>query len=329
MRNSKKSILTLFMALSVFASQTMVTFAYDGELLASENVSYAEIEDNLSLTSEQLRIYNLIKNSCDSFIDSNVNLSTNAFDVVQLGTGASKNDIDTAVSSLKAGGYSVLDTYALYSSTNSSLYDKVVLFTKQQYRTADGRAELRSKINIVSQPQDIMAVSGTEQSVSVEAVGTGLKYQWQVLAKGATAWRNSASSGAATAKLSFKVNAGWNGAKLRCVVTDVNGKTVTSETATVTVTSALAITGQPQDITAVSGTEQSVSVEAVGTGLKYQWQVLTKGATAWRNSASSGAATAKLSFKANAGWNGAKLRCVVTDSNGKSVTSNEILVTVK
>ena len=65
-----------------------------------------------------------------------------------------------------------------------------------------------------------------------------------------------------------------NGYQYRCVVKDANGKSVTSNAASITV---FAITKQPVSFTGAAGQTAVFSVTATGAGLTYQWQV-NKGA---------------------------------------------------
>jgi len=88
----------------------------------------------------------------------------------------------------------------------------------------------------------------------------------------------------------------------------------------------LSITTQPQNYTGAVGNTASFTVAASGTGLTYQWQILSNGA--WKNSGAAGATTSKLSFKTTQSHNGMKYRCIVKDSYGQSVISNTVFVNV-
>ena len=68
---------------------------------------------------------------------------------------------------------------------------------------------------------------------SVTATGAGLTYQWQY--DSGKGWTNSTASTAKAAALSVPVTAAKNGFKYRCIITDANGKTKTSSSATLTV----------------------------------------------------------------------------------------------
>ncbi|MBR2549707.1 MAG: pre-peptidase C-terminal domain-containing protein [Clostridiales bacterium] len=182
-----------------------------------------------------------------------------------------------------------------------------------------------SSVTITKQPANVTGAVGDTATFSVTAQGTGLQYQWQMYSNGA--WKNSGATGAKTNKITFKIAQSHNGVKYRCIITNSNGQKFYSNTATVKVIPAFAITKQPVSITCSAGKMASFSVTATGEGLTYQWQVYSNGA--WRNSGATGATTNKIAFNATKNHNGMKYRCVVKDKNGKKILSNTATITVK
>ncbi|MBR2549706.1 MAG: hypothetical protein IKE92_06795 [Clostridiales bacterium] len=182
-----------------------------------------------------------------------------------------------------------------------------------------------SSLTITKQPANYAGALGSTASFSVTAQGSGLSYQWQVYSNGT--WSNSGATGAKTSKISFKVTKSHNGMKYRCVIKDKNGKTVTSNAASVKIVTALTITKQPTNYTGIAGDMATFTVTASGEGLTYQWQVYSNGA--WRNSGATGATTNKIAFKVTKSHNGMKYRCVIKDKYGKTVTTNAVTMTVK
>ena len=86
---------------------------------------------------------------------------------------------------------------------------------------------------ITTQPKSIYSAAGTTAKFTVAATGTGtLKYQWQSRKDSSASWANSGQTGAKTATLSVSVSAGLHGWQFRCIVTDANGSTATSNAAT-------------------------------------------------------------------------------------------------
>ena len=185
-------------------------------------------------------------------------------------------------------------------------------------------ATLKMGPTITGQPSDYTGVVGGTATMKVTANGSGLKYQWYVSKDSGKSW-NSLGSDFARASVSFEATEARNGYSYRCVVTDVNGKSVTSNSATLKM--GPTITGQPSDYTGVVGGTATMKVTANGSGLKYQWYVSKDSGKSW-NSLGSDFARASVSFEATEARNGYSYRCVVTDANGKSVTSNNAKLNV-
>ena len=80
------------------------------------------------------------------------------------------------------------------------------------------------------------------------------------------------------------------------------------------------ITKQPVSTVVKIGEKATFTVAASGTGLKYQWQWSADGGKTWKNTSTT---AASYTVTAIAAYNGYMYRCVVTDSSGKSVISDE------
>ena len=113
---------------------------------------------------------------------------------------------------------------------------------------------------ITTQPLSVAISAGNLATLSVQAAGDGLTYQWfadDVEVAGARSPDLSTSSGGI----------------FRVVVSNVAGM-VTSDSATVTVSPivvAPTITKQPQSLTLALGANATFTVNASGTDLMYQW----------------------------------------------------------
>ena len=95
---------------------------------------------------------------------------------------------------------------------------------------------------------------------TVAASGSGLTYQWQYKLANSTTWTDSPAASAKTASLTVEATTARNGNQYRCIVKDGSGNSVTSEAATLTV-STLTITSQPKSY---SGAEGSNATEQRG-----------------------------------------------------------------
>ena len=168
---------------------------------------------------------------------------------------------------------------------------------------------------ITTHPSNQTVAQGSPATFSVVASGSAtLSYQWQ---------RNQSNISGATSSSYTLPSAAFadNGATFRCIVTNGFG-TATSNEATLTVNAPPNVTGHPSNQTVTQGQPATFTVTATGSAtLNYQWQ---------RNQSNITGATSSSYTISSASMsdNGAKFRCVVTNSFG-SATSNEATLTVQ
>lgn len=86
---------------------------------------------------------------------------------------------------------------------------------------------------------------------------------------------------------------------------------------------------QPISESVKVGEEAEFTVSAKGTGLRYQWQFSNNGGKTWWSSTMPGSKTPSITIEGMLSRNGYLYRCVVMDSDGTTVTSNEAKLTVK
>ena len=177
-------------------------------------------------------------------------------------------------------------------------------------------------LTIVTQPTDYVGAIGASASFTVEATGDGLTYQWQVNA--GNGWANSGAASANEATLKpGKVTEVRLAYLYRCIITDSHGNTVTTNEVRMMLPAAITILAQPVDFIGALGATASFTVEAEGDGLTYQWQV--NSGNGWANSGAASANDAtlkpgKVTEARLAYW----YRCIITDSHGNTVTTNEV-----
>ena len=181
------------------------------------------------------------------------------------------------------------------------------------------------KLKIIKDPEDIEGVSGETGIVGVGCRGDNITYQWQYQDPDSL-WRNAAGPSAKTNTLEFTITQRYNGRKLRCIVSD-GTEQLYSGVATVTVINGINITTQPENYIGLKGTTAKFSVVADGDDLTYQWQ-LKKGSK-WADLTTGGATTSTMSFKADASKDGKVYRCVISDSHGRTATTDEVSITIK
>ena len=178
---------------------------------------------------------------------------------------------------------------------------------------------------VTRQPQSRNAVAGKSITISLEASGSGLQYQWYFKKAGQTGW--SAWNGHTSASENVVPNDTWNGIQLYCRITDAAGVTVNSSSAKITLTKGIEITQQPKSVTVERGRTTTLSFKATGDGLTYQWYFMKKTQTAWN--VWNGHTHDSESVYPNDTWDGIRLYCLIRDANGDSLKTDVITVTLK
>ena len=199
----------------------------------------------------------------------------------------------------------------------------------------DGKTEVSDQVTLkysakgpsfTSQPVSTSVESGTIASFSVKATGTKLTYLWQYKKAGASSWTDWTTK--TTAAITVAYDKSRDGMSLRCKITDGNGKTAYSNTATLTYKAAAPkFTKQPANASVASGELASFSVTATGTKLTYLWQYKKAGASTWTDWTTK--TTAAITVAYDKSRDGMSLRCRVKDGNGTTVYSNAVTLTYK
>ena len=186
-------------------------------------------------------------------------------------------------------------------------------------------------IIITVQPKNTYSKVNQTTFLEVRAKGEGIKYQWQMSTDGGLTWKNSAAASATTRMLGFSMKESYTGRQFRCVVSDVHGETVISDAVVIGVADVNPITikTQPGTTVAKEGTSVIYIVEAEGVGLTYQWQISTDDGLTWKNSTSSNAKSSVFGFNMKSSYNGRKIRCIITDANGNTVSTRTVTAICK
>ena len=87
-----------------------------------------------------------------------------------------------------------------------------------------------AELAILSQPTDVTCAIGETAVFTVVAQGDGLKYQWYVSYDQGANWDKTYLGGSETNELSFEVNKDRATRVFKCVITDVAGNTVETNT---------------------------------------------------------------------------------------------------
>ncbi len=184
---------------------------------------------------------------------------------------------------------------------------------------------------VTTQPVSLALCSGSAASFTIAAAGAGLGYQWQLSTDGGTTWTNIPSANTSTYNIAA-VTQGQNNNQFRCQVTGTCGNT-TSNAATLTVSSTITISAQPNSQTVCEATNISFTSGAAGSGLAYQWQISTDGGTTWTNLTNTGVYSGATSTILNITGvlptqNGSRFRMIASNTSCTPGISNVAILTV-
>ena len=179
----------------------------------------------------------------------------------------------------------------------------------------------RATLKITTQPKTGYAQLNKTAKATVKATGDGLKYTWYIKNAGATKYsKSSITSATYSVKMTEKVH----GRRVYCVVTDVWGNKVQSNT--VLLRRAASIVTQPKSVTVAKNKTAKVTVKAAGDGLKYTWYIKNAGSSKYsKSSVTKSTYSCKMTSKVN----GRYVYCVVTDKYGKTVKTTTVRVKMK
>lgn len=181
--------------------------------------------------------------------------------------------------------------------------------------------------SITAQPTDQTVCTGNNATFCVTAIGTNLTYQWQVSATGCTGTFTNIAGATANCLTIAAAATAQNGFAYKCIVTGICGTALTTNCASLTVSSAAVITSQPANATVCPATSASFSITATGVGTTYQWQVSTNGGTTWTNITGATSGTFTLTNVTTA-MNGNLYRAVAFSCGPVGTNSNAATLTV-
>jgi len=175
------------------------------------------------------------------------------------------------------------------------------------------------KVTITTQPKTTYAKEGATAKVTVKATGDDLKYEWYIKNSGATKYTKSSVT---KSTYSTTVNSKSHGRRLYCVITDMYGNKVQSNT--VLIRRQATITKQPSaTVYAKKGSKATVKLTALGDGLTYTWYTKNSGASKYsKSSVTSATYSVTMADKVK----GRRIYCVVKDKYGKTVQSTTFLL---
>ena len=189
----------------------------------------------------------------------------------------------------------------------------------EKYATDNGFVfEDGNALKITKQPKNSTALkAGDKISFTVEATGTGLKYEWYIKDVGGD-WKKT---GAVTNQYDINLTTARNGRQVFCKVIDSNGKSVRSNIAVGNIAGTVIVVEQPKDVTVSKAGDTAVfTVKGAGRTLKYEWYIKDPGGD-WTKT---GATSNTYSVSITKARNGRQVFCKIIDFKGRSVRTNVV-----
>jgi len=289
------------------AYQAMIEAGYTCEAISSESANYQNGSEYIKQGAKYTGTSTIQLG--DSFMDFlNGGEAKNLFDYTRDENG---NLISTAAVFKTTDYFTKIDVDQLQKTEKAPANKGPIMMSPAP----------KQPIVITRQPVDASAAMGETVSVSVEAQGEGLKYQWYIKNAGSSAFSKSSTKTAVYAVAMTKARADR---QLYCVITDAKGNTVTTDTVTIScAVEELKITRQPVDVAVPMGTNAVVDFDVTGTGLTYQWYIKNAGGTAFSKSSTTAASYTTTMNKTR---HNREIYCVVTDVMGNQVITDTVTI---
>jgi len=211
---------------------------------------------------------------------------------------------------------------AKMSSTTKDRYAYCVITDAYGNSVQTKTVRLRMAASITTQPKNVEVAEGKTAKVTVKAAGDGLTYKWYYKNPGATKF--SLTKSFTGNYYSVKMDESRDGRQVYCVVTDKYGKTVKSNVVTLSM-EPIEIVLQPTNAAAAKNKTVGVFVMAKGEDLKYQWYVAAPGSSKFSKSS---VTDPYYSVAMTAARDGRKVYCLITDSDGNSVKTKTVTLTM-
>ena len=174
-------------------------------------------------------------------------------------------------------------------------------------------------------PSDVTtSVGGKSATFTAEASHPKAKYQWLYLAPGSDEWAEVTDLTGRTGKtLTVPSKAKYDGYQFACYMYrdegDYGVREAISDPATMTVVPGPTNIYRLSDVVVANGKTATVTVEATGTGLTYEWYYANPGSTTFRKSSTTGKT---YSLTMNSERDGRRIYCKITDKYGASVKTS-------
>lgn len=183
-------------------------------------------------------------------------------------------------------------------------------------------------IIITQQPVDAYGELGDYFFFSVHAIGDGLTFVWQVSSNGSTWGSTSAVATSNETYSQLRCRPSKLGSFYRCKIVDANNNVVYSAPCRVCPFDSLEILHQPEALQCHVGSCAVFSVEVSGSFPSFVWEYRSSNDDVWTSADYPGFDTVELTVPVSADLDGASFRCVVTNSKGETLISDEAVLSV-
>jgi len=198
------------------------------------------------------------------------------------------------------------------------LYRCILTDSEGNTLTTNSVKMVQPTFEIVEQPVDCVVAVGETASFSVYALGA-VSYQWQF--KNGSKWANTSSTGAKTDTITVSCTEARYSYLYRCIITDKNGNTLTTDSVKMISPVIFEIVNQPVDVEVAVGDTATFTVTATGAE-SYQWQF--KSSNTWKNTSSEGATTDTITVVCNETRYKYEYRCILTAANGDTLITDSV-----
>ena len=158
-------------------------------------------------------------------------------------------------------------------------------------------------------------------TLSVDAEGDDLGYQWYYQKPGSDAWTKVVKGGTADT-YEFKAYTRHDGYKYKCTVSNAFGS-VDSEIVTLKVHTEIAVYEVTTECSVHVGETACVDLTAMGKSLRYQWYYQKPDSDTWTKVSAASGRTSCYEFTAAPRHNGYKFKCVISNEFGSFDTAEK------
>ena len=176
---------------------------------------------------------------------------------------------------------------------------------------------------ITQQPKSVAVKQGETAKVSFSVKGEGLTYTWYYKNAGADKFTKTTSF--KSNSYSVAMDLSRDGRQVYCVVKDITGATLTTDTVSLGMVMPVKITQQPKDAYAYEGEVAKVVVGVDRENVTYTWYIASAGSTKFGKSS---VTTNTYGTKLSATNNGRQVYCVISDAYGNTVQTKTVTLNI-